>query len=228
MIQETINGAKARANLYSLFSRIYLREVDKPFLDLLQGNDIAETLKESGFKFYDQLISKKEEDLLEELAVEYASLFLILPGKKLSPYESVQVGKEAQLGGEAASKVLFFYKKAGFCFPEEHSLLPDHFAVELEFMGHLCDREAAAIERDDKEAIEFQRLLQKEFAMSHLGRWYGQFLGKIEAATEHPFYKELSLFAKEFLDSEVDLLSSQISERAVTFAFDSDATTRQT
>lgn len=210
MIQEMINvaKAKARANLYSLFSRVYLREVDKPFLDLLRGNDIAETLKESGFKFYDELISKKEEDLLEDLAVEFASLFLISPGKRLSPYESVQVGKEAQLGGESASKALFFYKKAGFSFPEEHALLPDHFAVELEFMGLLCDREAAAIDRDDKEAIEFQRLLQKEFAMSHLGRWYRQFLGQIEAATEYPFYKEFSLFAKEFLDSEVEYLES--------------------
>lgn len=212
MIQETINGAKARANLYSMFSRVYLREVDKPFLDLLRRNDIAKTLKESGFKFYDELVSKKEEEFLEELAVEFASLFLISPGKKLSPYESVQVGKEAQLGGEAASKVLFFYKKAGFSFPEEHALLPDHFAVELEFMGHLCDREAAAIDRDDKKESEFQRVLQKEFAMSHLGRWYRQFLGKIEAATEHPFYKEFSLFAKEFLDSEVEYLESTKGE----------------
>lgn len=223
-----INGAKARANLYSLFSRVYLREVDKPFLDLLRGNDVAETLKESGFKFYDELISKKEEEFLEELAVEYASLFLISPGKNLSPYESVQVGKEAQLGGEAASKALFFYKKAGFSFPEEPPLLPDHFAVELEFMGLLCDREAAAIDGNDKEKIESQRLLQKEFAMSHLGRWYRQFLGKIEAATEHLFYKEFSLFAKEFLDSEVELLSSQIFKGAVTFALGSDATARQT
>lgn len=212
MIQEMIDGAKARANLYSLFSRVYLREVDKPFLDLLRRNDIAETLKESGFKFYDELISKKEEDLLEDLAVEFASLFLISPGKRLSTYESVQVGKEAQLGGESASKALFFYKKAGFSFPEEHSILPDHFAVELEFMGHLCDREAAALGSNDEPAALSERELQREFAMSHLGRWYRQFLGKIEAATEHPFYKEFSLFAKEFLDSEVEYLESTKGE----------------
>lgn len=208
MIQEMINGAKARANLYSLFSRVYLREVDKPFLDLLRGNDIAETLKESGFKFYDELISKKEEEFLEELAVEFASLFLISPGEKLSPYESVQVGKEAQLGGEAASKTLFFYKKAGFTIPEGFSSLPDHFAIELEFMGHLCEREAAANGASASNARE----LQASFMKSHLANWYRPFLNRVEAAAGHPFYREFSTFTKGFLDSEIEYLESTKGE----------------
>lgn len=205
-IQETAGTARARSSVYYLLSRIYLREVDKPFLDLLRGNDIAETLKESGFKFYDELISKKEEAFLEELAVEFVSLFLILPGEKLSPYESVQVGKEAQLGGEAASKALFFYKKAGFSFPEEHPLLPDHFAVELEFMGHLCEREADATNNLKDTDAWLKKKMQAEFLKSHIGNWYKPFLRNVEAVAKHSFYKEFSSFAREFLDSEVEYL----------------------
>src|SRR4030065_2657994 len=142
--------------------------------------------------------------MIMELAFEFASLFLISPGRLLSPYESVQTGKEGQLGGEAASKTLFFYKKAGFTISKGISLLPDHFAIELEFMGHLCEREAAALVGNDEHTARPEKELQRGFLKSHIGRWYRPFLSNVEAAALHPFYRESSSFAREFLDSETE------------------------
>ncbi|MBM2837607.1 MAG: hypothetical protein HW415_232, partial [Deltaproteobacteria bacterium] len=149
MDSSLIDEAKARGNIYSLISRFFMREVDKQFIDILKKRESIDAFRDHGFTFFEDLLSRREGDLIDELAVEFASLFLISPGRLLSPYESVQAGKEGQLGGEAASKTLFFYKKAGFTIPEGISLLPDHFAIELEFMGHLCEREAAALEGND-------------------------------------------------------------------------------
>jgi len=208
MDRSSIDEAKARGNIYSLISRFFMKEVDKQFLDILKKRESIDALRDNGFTFLEDLLSRRERDLIDELAVEFASLFLISPGRLLSPYESVQAGKEGQLGGEAASKTLFFYKKAGFTIPEGISLLPDHFAIELEFMGHLCEREAAALEGNDEHTAGPEKELQRGFLKSHIGRWYRPFLSNVEAAALHPFYREVSSFAREFLDSETEYLAS--------------------
>lgn len=204
-----LNDAKARRNLYSFLSRVYLREVDRPFLDLLKGADTVETLKGYGFRFYDDLLTKSEETILEDLAVEFASLFLVSPGRYLSPYESVQTGRENQLGGEAATKTMLFYKSAGFSIPEGCNLFPDHFAIELEFMGHLCGKEADALMDENKTAAAAAKQHQREFFTSHLGRWYKPFLNNVEKVA-HPFYREMSSLAKGFIYSEGGAISETV------------------
>lgn len=208
MDSSSIDEARARRNIYSLISRFFMREVDKQFLDILKKRESIDAFRDNGFTFLEDLLSRREGDLMDELAVEFASLFLISPGRLLSPYESVQTGKEGQLGGEAASKTLFFYKKAGFTISKGISLLPDHFAIELDFMAHLCEREAAALEGNDEHTARPEKELQRDFLKSHIGGWYRPFLGNVEAAAEHTFYREVSSFAREFLDSETEYLAS--------------------
>lgn len=205
---ESAIEARARGNIYSLLSRVFIREADKQFLDILKKGESIEAFREHGFTFLEDLLGRKEAELIDELAVEFSSLFLISPGRLLSPYESVQTSKEGQLGGDAASKTLFFYKKAGFTIPEGVSLLPDHFAIELEFMGHLCEREAEETRNLKDTEAWLKKKMQAEFLKTHIGKWYRPFLSNVEAAAEHPFYKEFSSFAKEFLDSEAEYLSS--------------------
>ncbi|MDO8445983.1 MAG: molecular chaperone TorD family protein [Deltaproteobacteria bacterium] len=208
MDSSSIGEAKARGNVYSLLSRVFMREVDKQFLDILKKRESIDAFRDHGFTFFEDLLSRREGDLIDELAVEFASLFLISPGRLLSPYESVQAGKEGQLGGEASSKTLFFYKKAGFTIHERISLLPDHFAIELEFMGHLCERGDAA----NGAPASNSRELQARFIKLHLANWYRPFLNRVEAAAGHPFYREFSIFTKGFLDSEIGYLESAKGE----------------
>src|SRR3972149_2995157 len=190
----SIDEAKARGNIYSLISGFPVRQIYAPDLAIWKKRESIQALREHGFTFLEDLLSRREGELIDELAVEFASLFLMSPGRLLSPYESVQAGKEGQLGGEASSKTLFFYKKAGFTIPEGISLLPDHFAIELEFMGHLCEREAAALEGNDEHTAGPEKELQRGFLKSHIGRWYRPFLSNVEAAALHPFYRESSSF----------------------------------
>lgn len=200
--------ARARGNIYSLLSRVFIREADKQFVDILKKGESIDAFRDHGFTFLEDLPGGREGDIIDELAVEFSSLFLISPGRLLSPYESVQASKEGQLGGEAASKTLLFYKRAGFAIPEGVSLFPDHFAIELEFMGHLCEREAEETKDLKDTEARLKKKMQAEFLKTHIGKWYKPFLSNVEAASEHPFYREFSSFAREFLDSEAEYLSS--------------------
>ncbi len=204
---ENIDELNVRSNMYSLLSRVFIREVDKPFLNLLKDEENVEAFRDSGLSFCGDFTDKKDEEILDELAVEYAALFLISTGRQLSPYESVQLSKEGQLGGEATSKTLAFYKSAGFDFPLESNIFPDHFAVELEFMSHLCKKEAEAHEINEEQIAESVRTKQTDFMNTHLGQWYKSFMNTLERNTQNSFYRGMSLLAGEFLDSETEVLA---------------------
>ena len=204
---EEIEYLNVRSNMYSLLSRAFIREVDKPFLSLLKDETNAQSFRDGGFNLFGDFIDKQDDHILDALAVEYASLFLVATGKRLSVYESVQLPMEGQLNGVATSKTLAFYKSAGFDFPKESNILPDHFAVELEFMSHLCKKEAEAIEKKDEHVAERARTLQAAFMNTHLGQWYEKFMNNLEKNTQNSFYSGMSLLAKEFLDSETEALA---------------------
>ncbi|MDI6795058.1 MAG: molecular chaperone TorD family protein, partial [bacterium] len=85
---EKAEEAERIGALYKLLSKIFIREVDARFLRQLRTECFCESLKSAGIDFGDEFLSRKEEELLEDLAVEYARLFIV-PGISLSPYESV-------------------------------------------------------------------------------------------------------------------------------------------
>lgn len=198
--------ARARANLYALASRVFMREVDGVFLDVLKSGHMKVTFADTGMGFTGEGAAESDSEILEVLDVEYAALFLV-SGNVLSPYESVS--KEGRLCGKAATKAASFYKKAWFEVSRSSTLFPDHFAIELEFMGHLLDTEARAIENSDEAMFRRTRELEAGFMSSHLGTWYRPFLEKVKRVTESPFYRDMASFTMDFLDSEIEYLGTE-------------------
>ncbi|MEK6758219.1 MAG: molecular chaperone TorD family protein [Deltaproteobacteria bacterium] len=199
---EAITETRAREGFYSLASRLFVREVDLPLLHAMRDGNVF------GERLLDGFEGRKADETIEMLAVEYASCFLS-SGAFLSPYESIQASTEGQLCGDASSRVLLLYRKSGVNMPEASVLFPDHFGIELEFMGHLCAMEASSLEIGDMEGAGHARRLQFQFMEAHLGRWYRSFLQKAVEAMEHPFYKELASITTEFLDSEQEYMTHE-------------------
>lgn len=199
---EVVTEARAREGVYLLASRVFVREVDLPLLQALRDGNVFGAFSARLLEGFED---RKDEEIIEELAVEYASCFLS-SGAFISPYESVQASTEGQLCGNASISALLLYKKSGFNMPEACSMFPDHFAIELEFMGHLCALEASSLEIGDMEGAGHARRLQAEFTARHLGRWYRPFLEKASKAMEHPFYKEFASITTGFLDSEQEYM----------------------
>ncbi len=75
------------------------------------------------------------------------------------------------------------YAAAGFTPAPGCAEPPDHAAVELEFLGLLCGREAEAWARDDREAAAGALARQAGFLEEHPARWFGH-LGRLVAARD--------------------------------------------
>lgn len=153
------------------------------------------------------VLNKPDHILLNELAEEYAALFLVSGG--LPPYESVRL--KGLLSQEPTIEVEEFYKICGLVLKDEwRKIFPDHLGLELEFMGYLCDREAEARGSDDNTWQDYQR----EFFEKHLGLWVFDYLDDLYKCVFHPFYKEVVDLTREFLQSESEYLELEGGEKS--------------
>lgn len=199
-VSENINNAEmgaARANVYHLLSRVYIKEVNAEFLKSLREDAMTSTLKELGVDIDKFLPNVPEDKLLDQLAEEYASLF-ILPGG-LSPYESVRL--KGMLCQEPEDKVKEFYSKCGLVIKDE-KIFADHLGMELKFMGYLVDKETEALTKNAESDGGKWRDIQREFFNVHINSWVFDYLKDLKEYSYHPFYEEFSRLAKEFLEME--------------------------
>ncbi len=136
------------------------------------------------------------EDVHRELAVEYTRLFInAFPMVPCPPYESFYVNG-GLLAQRSAAKVLEIYAKVGYRLRDKFKDLPDHIAVELEFMSIL---HRMKLKHERKEELnEIKHLFLKE----HLLKWAPSFCDNIERNAKLTFYKGLSYILRGLLTME--------------------------
>jgi TorA maturation chaperone TorD len=195
-MSEKAEEALARSNLYGMLSHVFLKEPGVEFLKGLGDNKVRDALLSLGVDLNGCLEGEK---LMEELAVEYTTLF-IGPVQHLSPHESVY--KEGTLLGYSALRVRRFYERCGYALSPGFKDMPDHLGVELEFMQHLTREESRCWRKGDKEKALEYRSLQRRFLEEHLVTWAPGFCIKVEKFAEHPFYKRMAALTREFIKLE--------------------------
>ena len=213
-------AARYRSNVYGLLSMLYSKEPTVEFLDMLREPAFSRVLEELGVRFGDDFYRGPDDELLLELAVEYARLFLG-PGKHLSPHESVYVGKfsdkegrglEGLLCGQATVEVKEAIAEAGFEFLPGYRGIPDHLGVELEFMQLLTGREAEAWQKGDPRAALNCLEQEYHFVNNHLARWIPLFCGKVMESARLDFYRETAKLTLAFVQSEEEDLPALLAE----------------
>ncbi len=190
-----------RSGLYALLAAIYRDPPTAALLRTLRTDRFRDALSEAGFDLEAEFGDRPEDDVLLALAVEYTRLF-IGPGAHIAPTEAAQTN--GTLWAAATSGVGAFIEEHGFLYRPGYHGLPDHIAVELEFMHELTKREAAAWERRD--AGELRRCLQaqKAFLTDHLSRWVPAFCKRVRRESECAFYREMAGLTADFVCSETD------------------------
>ena len=166
------NEDAERAELYKLFSNLFMREPTEE--TLLQAKEMFQI---------------KSDMSSDEIRRDFGRIFLS-QDLHPAPYESLynfSVGEKPRLWGKATEEVKAFYESAGLTLDQEAALVPDHLALELLFMNYLVQNGLA----------EQQRMFLKE----HLF-WVNEYCDEVQKHAATPFYKEVAHVLKEFMLSE--------------------------
>ncbi len=146
---------------------------------------------------------------LAELSIEYARLF-VGPFELLAPpYGSIYLERQRQVMGDSTMAVLKMYQEYGLKIADDFKELPDHVAVELEFMYYLSYKEIEALQQADQENALSCFSAQKQFMNLALKGFIPPFCKKINIETAHRFYSSLADCVLTFVQHDYDLLLSE-------------------
>lgn len=214
--EEEMRFASAQAGLFDTAARCMRRpdaglaaeiiagSLTRRFGMLRSSSDprVAQALEE--LTSFERACSSDEPGTLRlRLEVEYNRLFVGPAALPAPPYESyyaseARVSGGGRLRGEEERAVLRAYGQRGFAVSEELSELPDHIALELEFLYLVSSDEAHAWSRGDAAlAMELQEA-QASFIRNHVGRWVGHLSERAREAARTPFYPAVLDLATSF------------------------------
>ena len=206
--------------MYGFLARTYATEITVDFLDELsekkdlflasaQEPDISRTELADGFKqiadYVSSLQGRDLESVREELAVEYAGLFLGVWKAPAHPSESVY--DRGLLMAEPRDDVLRIYRSMGVDKKKEFTEPEDHIAIELQFMMYLCEKTSAALREaslsDAKRYLEVQR----DFLDEHLGKWVPKLTADILKSARREFYRAVAKVTKGYIEMDKKVIS---------------------
>ena len=94
------------------------------------------------------------------------------------PYGSVYTDDGRRTMGDSTLEAIKIYKDEGLAIDENFKELPDHIAVEFEFMYYLIFKETEALEKSETDkALDFIKT-QELFLDKFLARWVKPFVIK--------------------------------------------------
>lgn len=201
--------AEERGNLYGLLGMIYSSELTPGVLKHIKQPVFLKTLSDLGVQLEGEFLDKPEDELIEDLAVEYARLFLG-PGNHISPHESVHHERDdgawGSLWGASTVEVKNFIETAGVEYGKDYKGLPDHISVEFEFMRKVISKEGEALAEGNSDGALYCRKIEQKFMEEHLIKWVPKFCDMVMDWTDNPFYRGMAALTKDFIDEEGEIL----------------------
>ena len=183
-----------------MLSQILLEEPTEQVIMLLSEGPLAAELSGSGLDLLHGLDHLTPAEQVEAIAVEYCRLF-IGPGQNMPLHESI-AKQEGRYWGDTTVAVNKAYQAAGFEVGDQATEMPDHIGIELEFLAHLCEREANAIETGDRTAAERAREARQRFASEHLVGWLTTLAADVERRADLAYYKQAVAMARDWVAAD--------------------------
>lgn len=144
-------------------------------------------------------------DDIKDLQIDYSRLF-VGPFELLSaPYGSVYLEDGRKTFGDSTVDVVQFYQQENLSL--EFKELPDHIAVELEFLYYLMAKELMFLDHDNLKQANLYLEKQKQFINRHLANWINDFTDLVIKHANCDFYKQVA----ECLKQEINVLQLDIN-----------------
>ncbi len=196
----------ARAPVYRFLAMLLERELTAGDLEALRADRAFVAIARLDERFPVRSIAGDASAVAEELAVEYARLF-VGPRPLLPPYQSCHENhgtEEArQLWSKTTQRVHCTFRDLGLEFGKGYQGIPDHISILLEFLGKCLEQEAEAREAGNHDLGDALSRLRRRFFVDHLEGWAPSFFSALAREAHHPFYASLGRLAERFLESEV-------------------------
>ncbi len=142
------------------------------------------------------------EETPENLLLDYTRLFLGPFDILAKPYGSVYLDGEKVVMGDSTMDAMAWYKRGGFEPADDFLEMPDHVAVELEFLYLMNFRKAEALASGNREQLAEYEAMRRSFLQNHLGRWAADFTAKITAGATSNFYRVLGELLAAFIERQ--------------------------
>lgn len=145
---------------------------------------------------------------LDALAVEHARLFIGPFQLVAPPYGSIYLDDAKTVMGDSTARVAAFYNTCGLHLADDFHELPDHFAVELEFMAYLAFKQREAEASANNDAVIRVVNLQREFLDRFLLPWLEPFTAAVVNDGEAPFYQAIARCSAAFITADYTALTA--------------------
>lgn len=192
----------ARSDAYRLLSACYY-EPEEAFLE----EKVFDQLRTAMAQVADDLVSTVvtmddgfRQAGLEALTLDYSRLFLGPFGILAKPYGSVYLDGEDVVMGASTMQAFALYREGGFEVADDFREVPDHVALELEFLHLLSFRLGQAGDEDERARFA---ALKRRFLSEHLGRWVGNLAQAMREGAESDFYRRLAEVTERFVRDDM-------------------------
>lgn len=197
-----IEELKEERLLFNLLRQIFLKEPTRELVEGIAGADSPADADDEisyGLKLMIDSVRTNNLDLgdwLEELAIEYARLFIGPKNPPAVPYASFYLSETRSLMADETIDVRKRYLEAGMSVKDLYSIPDDHIGIELEFIYVLTGRIIELFEAEKREEASRLFEIRGDFMRDHMSLWVPFFAGKIIEATGEDFYKGAAYMLK--------------------------------
>ncbi len=212
-----IELTNSREQMYRFLGGLYIMEVDAQQLQQMKKMEFDEASvagnaeMADGYRLLKQYIAAASADTLEDLAADYAKVFLAAgdaTGRAAFPYESVYVDKRHQINGSAQMQMHALYLARGRePDPNVYRTMEDNIGLMLEYMGILCEELSGLLAAGDMQKAHDLLDEQKNFVKKHLANWVPSFTADAAKYAERNFYKGVAKLTAGFIRQEQEFLN---------------------
>ena len=190
-----IDELREELYLYNLLRQLFLKEPTKELINELAKIDPPDETDAEinyGLKLLIESIRKNEyrlDEWLEELALEYARLFIGPKNPPAVPYASFYLSESRSLMTDETIDVRKRYLEAGMAVKNLYSIPDDHIGIELEFIYYLTQKIIELFEQGQREDASRLFEMRSDFLSDHMASWLPFFADKVIKFTAEDFYK---------------------------------------
>ncbi len=208
-IQNIVSRETARQDVYQSLANIYRLPEDSMLSNLDILFEQLSNLNSEAASYISCMQTELDQNCdLEMLKIEYTRLFIGPYSLPSPPYGSVYLENERKVMGDSSMDVKKRYQSFGLDISKNIKEVPDHIAVELEFMFFLIFKEIENILSNVPEQAQEIMYHQQSFLSDHLNMWVPAFTDCVIEHTGTEFYRSIAKATRVFIAEEIEYLEN--------------------